>query len=56
MKDDEYMRILAIYVNSLFQDFGSFPRTEVDLVEDDVRLVLSEYNSSFFTFELTPGI
>ena len=39
MKDDKYMRTLAIYIDSIFQDFGSFPRTEIYLVED-------EYNSS----------
>ena len=56
MKDDGYKRILAIYVSSIFQDFESFLRTEIDLVEDDIRLVLDEYNSSFFTYELEPGI
>ena len=30
-------------------------RTEVDLVQDDVRLVLNEYNSSFITYKLKPG-
>ena len=38
LKDDKYMRILAIYVNSKFQDFETFLQTEVDLVEDDIRL------------------
>ena len=55
MKDGEYMKILAGYVSSVFQDFESYLRTEVDLVEDDVRLVLDEYNSSFITDELEPG-
>ena len=50
------MRILAIYISSIFQDFESFLRTEVDLVEDDIRLVLDENNSSFITYELKPGI
>ena len=44
MKDDKYMKILAGYVSSVFQDFESFLRTEVDLVEDDFKLVLDEYN------------
>ena len=56
MKDDKYLRILAIFVNSIFQDFGSFLRTEVDLVGDDVRLVLDENNSSFSTYKIQPGI
>ena len=42
MRDHKYMRILAIYNSSKFQDFESFLRTEVDLVEDDIRLVLDE--------------
>ena len=41
---------------SVFQDFESYLRTEVDLVEDDIKLVLDEYNSSFITYELQPGI
>ena len=56
MKDDKYMEILAGYTRSVFQDFESYLRTEVDLVEDDVKLVLDEYNSSFITYELDPGI
>ena len=56
MKDDKYMEILAGYTSSVFQDFESNLRTEVDLVEDDVKLVLDEYNSSFITYELDPGI
>ena len=55
-KDDNYMRTLAIYVSSVFQDFESFLRTEVDLVEDDIKLVVKEYNSIFVTYELEPGI
>ena len=43
------MRILSNYVSSIFQDFESFLRTEVELVEDDIRLSLDEYNSSFIT-------
>ena len=56
MNDDGYMDILARYTSSVFQDFESFLRTEVDLVEDDIKLVLDEYNSSFITYELDPGI
>ena len=56
MKDEQYMNILAIYTSSVFQDFESFLRTQNDLIEDDVKLVLDEYNSSFFTYELEPGI
>ena len=55
-KDDKYTLILAMYIDSIFQDFESFFRTEIDLVEDDVKLVLDEYNSSFITYEIKPGI
>ena len=47
MKDEQYMNVLSIYTRSVFQDFESFLRTQIDLVEDDVGLVLDEYNSSF---------
>ena len=56
MKDVGYMKILAGYVSSVFQDFESYLGTEVDLVQDDIKLVLDEYNSSFTTYELEPGI
>ena len=52
MEDGGYMNILSGYPGSLFQDFK---RTEIDLVEDDIRLVLDKYNSSFVTYELEPG-
>ena len=56
MKGEQYMNILAIYTSSVFQDFESFLRTQIDLIEDDVKLILDEYNSSFITYELEPGI
>ena len=56
MNDEQYMNILAIYTRSVFQDFESFLRTQIDLIEDDIKLVLDEYNSSFITYELGPGI
>ena len=56
MNDDGYMNILARCTRSIFQDFESFLRTQIDLVEDDIKLVLDEDNSSFITCELDPGI
>ena len=56
MKDEQYVNILAIYNSSVFQDFESFLRTQIDVIEDDIKLVLDEYNSSFITYELEPGI
>ena len=49
MKDDKYVQILAIYVNSIFRELKSFLRTKVDLIEEVIKLVLDEYNSSFIT-------
>ena len=56
MNDEQYMNILALHTSSVFHDFESFLRTQIDLVEDDIKLVLGEYNSSFITYELEPGI
>ena len=56
MKDDKYMYILSSYSSSIFQDFEIYLRTEVGLVEDDIKLVLDEYNSSFITYEISSGI
>ena len=50
------MNILSGYPRSVFQDFESYLRTEIDLVEDDIKLVLDKYDSSFITHELDPGI
>ena len=56
MNDEQYMNILSIYTSSVFQDFESFLRTQIDLIEVDIKLVLEEYNSSFNTYDLQPGI
>ena len=57
MEDGAYMNIIAKYTTqSVFQDFGNFLGTQIDLVEDDIKLVLNEYNSNFITYELDPGI
>ena len=50
------MSTLSIYTSSVFQDFESFLRTQIDLIKDDVKLVSDEDNSSFITYELEPGI
>ena len=56
MEDGGYMKVLAGYHSSLFQDFESYFRKDIDLVEDDIRLVLDKYYSSFITYELVPGV
>ena len=49
MEDVGYMNTLSGYPRPVPQDLESYLRTEIDLVEDDIKLVLDEYISSFFT-------
>ena len=42
MEDGQYMIISSIYTSSVFQNFESFLRTQIDLIEDDIKLVLYE--------------
>ena len=42
MEDGGYMNILSGYPETVFQDFESYLRLEIDLVENDFRLVLDE--------------
>ena len=53
---DGYMIILFGYCASSFRDFESYLRLVVGLDEEDIQLILKEYNSHFITYELTPGI
>ena len=54
-EDVRYITIFSRYPRSVYIDFESYLRTEIDLVEDDIRLVLDKYNSRFFTYEIDPG-
>ena len=56
MKNEQNMNIVAGCVSPVFQNFESYLKTEVDLIEDDIKLVSDEYNSSFVTYEISPGI
>ena len=56
LKNVVHMKTLGIYGGSVFQDFQSFLRTEVDLAENEIRLVLHEKSSSFTTHKLEPGV
>ena len=53
---DGYMILLLGYSASPFRDFESYLRLVIDLDEEDIQLILKEYNSHFITYELTPGI
>ena len=53
---DGYMMILLAYAKSPFRDFETYLRIVVRLDEEDIQLILKEYNSHFITYELPPGI
>ena len=48
--------LLRGYIQSIFQDIESYLRTRVDLAEDDIRLILKQYNLNFLTYEIPPGV
>ena len=56
MNTDGYMLLLLDYGRSLFRDFESYLRIVVGLDEENIQLILEEYNSHFITYEITPGI
>ena len=51
-----YKKLLPRYKSSIIQDFESFLRTEADLVDDNINLILDENNSNFINYETPPGI
>ena len=53
---DGYYLLLTNYFGSPFRDFESYLRIVVGLEEDDIKLILKQYNSNFVTYEITPGI
>ena len=56
MKNVKFMDFSAGHSSSILQDTESYLRTEADFVEDEIRLVLDEYNSSFIFYSILPGI
>ena len=52
---DGYFILLMGYARSPFRDFESYLRIVVGLEEDDIQLILKQYNEKFITFELDPG-
>ena len=53
---DGYTILLLNYSRSQFRNFETYLRIRVGLDEEDIQLVLKEYNSHFITYELSPGI
>ena len=52
---DGYIILLTGYARSLFRDFESYLRIAIGLEEDNIRLILNQYNEKFITYELDPG-
>ena len=50
MEDGGFMNILAGFSSSVFQNSENYLTFEIHLVENDIRLVLDEFNSNFFTY------
>ena len=44
------------YGRSPVRDFESFPTIVVGLDEDDIQLILKQYNSKFIKYERPPGV
>ena len=52
---DGYIILLMGYARSPFRDFESYLRIFVGLEEDNIRLILKQYNEKYVTYELDPG-
>ena len=54
-KHDGYTILLMGYARSQFRDFETYLRIIVGLEEEDIQLILKQYNEKFITYELDPG-
>ena len=52
LKNNTYMDFFAGYTIYKIQDFKIYLRTEVDLIEDHIRLVLENWKLNFITYEI----
>ena len=53
---DGYYMLLMGYARSPYRDLESHRKIVVGLDEDDdIQLILKQYNSNFVTYELSPG-
>ena len=52
---DGYIILLTGYARSPFKDFEKYLRIVIGLEEDDIQLILKQYNEKFITYELDPG-
>ena len=54
-KYDGYTILLTGYAESSFRDFESYLRITIGLEEDNIQLILKQYNEKFVSYELDPG-
>ena len=52
---DGYTILFTDYAESSFRDFESYLRIAVGLEEDDIQLILKQYNGKVVSYELDPG-
>ena len=52
---DGYIILLTGYAKSQFREFESYLGIIVGLEEDDIQLILKQYNEKFVSYELDPG-
>ena len=52
---DGYIILLMGYARSPFRDFEGYLRIVIGSKEDNIRLILKQYNEKFVTYKLDPG-
>ena len=53
---DGYYLLLDRYLRTPFRDFESYLRNSIGLNEDDIQLIIKQYNSKFITYKISPGV
>ena len=53
---DGYIVLIVGYARSSFRDFEIYRRIVIGLDEDDIRLILKQYNEKFIASDLSPCI
>ena len=53
---DRYYFLLLNYTQSPFREFETYLGILTGLKEDDIQLILKQYNSKVITYEISPGI
>ena len=52
---DGYIILSMGYARSPFRDFESYLRIVIGLHEDDIQMILEQYNANFVTYEIDTG-